>query len=72
MIPKYDPIAIEPKWQKTWADSRQDSVAEDTSRPKKYVLEMSMVFGAFAVVTVVSILTPAHGKTEFDKEKRAA
>ena len=39
--------------------------------PEKYILEMSMVFGAFAIVTVVSILTPAHGKAEFEKEKRA-
>ncbi len=40
MIPAYDPHIIEPKWQRIWADSRQDSVWEDTSRPKKYVLEM--------------------------------
>jgi leucyl-tRNA synthetase len=40
VVPKYDPHAIEPKWQKTWADLRQDSVVEDPSRPKKYVLEM--------------------------------
>ena len=40
MIEKYDPHAIEPKWQKLWADTRQDSVTEDASRPKKYVLEM--------------------------------
>jgi leucyl-tRNA synthetase len=40
VVPKYDPLAIEPKWQKTWADLGQDSVTEDSSRPKKYVLEM--------------------------------
>ena len=40
MVPKYDPRAIEPKWQKVWADLKQDSVAEDPAKPKKYVLEM--------------------------------
>jgi leucyl-tRNA synthetase len=40
VIPKYDPHAIEPKWQQVWAETKQDSVVEDPSRPKKYVLEM--------------------------------
>jgi leucyl-tRNA synthetase len=40
VIPKYDPHAIEPKWQRVWAETRQDSVTEDASRPKRYVLEM--------------------------------
>ncbi|HEX9094242.1 MAG TPA: leucine--tRNA ligase, partial [Coriobacteriia bacterium] len=40
MAPKYDPHAIEPKWQQTWADLRSDAVIEDAARPKKYVLEM--------------------------------
>jgi leucyl-tRNA synthetase len=37
---KYDPQHIEEKWQAEWASGRQYSVAEDTGKPKKYVLEM--------------------------------
>jgi len=40
VIEKYDPHAIEPKWQALWAETKQDSVTEDAARPKKYVLEM--------------------------------
>jgi leucyl-tRNA synthetase len=40
VLPKYDPLSIEPKWQAVWAENRQDSVTEDSSRPKRYVLEM--------------------------------
>ena len=39
--------------------------------PEKYWLEMSLVFGAFAVVTAVSMLTPKNAKTVFDQEQRA-
>jgi len=30
-----------------------------------------MVFGAFVIITVVSILTPKNIKTELDREQRA-
>ena len=36
----YNPHEIEPRWQKTWAETGQDNVREDGSKPKKYVLEM--------------------------------
>ncbi|HEY5112998.1 MAG TPA: leucine--tRNA ligase [Coriobacteriia bacterium] len=37
---KYDPHAIEPKWQAAWESEGLYHVSEDPSRPKKYVLEM--------------------------------
>ncbi len=37
---KYDPLAIEPKWQETWERDGLHHVTEDSARPKKYVLEM--------------------------------
>jgi leucyl-tRNA synthetase len=38
---RYDPTAIEPKWQKVWADERTWEVSNDPDeRPKAYVLEM--------------------------------
>ncbi|HEY5432938.1 MAG TPA: leucine--tRNA ligase [Coriobacteriia bacterium] len=37
---KYDPLAIEPKWQETWERDGLYHVTEDSGRPKKYVLEM--------------------------------
>ena len=36
----YNPHEIEPRWQKVWAETGQDNVREDGSKPKKYVLEM--------------------------------
>ena len=36
----YNPHEIEPRWQKIWAETGQDKVREDGSKPKKYVLEM--------------------------------
>ncbi|MBR0404830.1 MAG: leucine--tRNA ligase [Eggerthellaceae bacterium] len=36
----YNPLEIEPRWQKIWAECGQDKVREDASKPKKYVLEM--------------------------------
>jgi leucyl-tRNA synthetase len=39
-VTKYDPLAIEPKWQETWEREGLHHVGEDTERPKKYVLEM--------------------------------
>ena len=40
MRSSYDPHAIEEKWQAVWDAEHLHSVAEDASRPKKYVLEM--------------------------------
>ncbi len=37
---RYDPHSIEPTWQATWENEGADRAVEDTSRPKKYVLEM--------------------------------
>lgn len=37
---QYNPHEIEPRWQKEWADADLYKVAEDSSKPKKYVLEM--------------------------------
>ncbi len=40
MVPKYDPHAIEEKWQAVWDAEKLYSVTEDRDRPKRYVLEM--------------------------------
>lgn len=37
---KYDPQAVERKWQKVWDEARSFVVKADPSRPKFYVLEM--------------------------------
>lgn len=37
---KYDPTAIEEKWQKKWEKEKTFSVTEDQSKPKYYLLEM--------------------------------
>jgi hypothetical protein len=39
--------------------------------PEKYWLEMLLVFSAFVIVTVVSMLTPKDTKKIFDEEQRA-
>ncbi|MGN9235561.1 leucine--tRNA ligase [Atopobiaceae bacterium HCP3S3_D6] len=39
-VPAYDAQAIETKWQKTWEDEELYKTDEDSSKPKKYVLEM--------------------------------
>lgn len=36
---RYIPKDIEPKWQKTWAESGIYNATENPSRPKKYILE---------------------------------
>ncbi len=36
----YNPHEIEPRWQKLWEEARAYKVTEDSSKPKKYVLEM--------------------------------
>lgn len=37
---EYNPHDIEPRWQKAWAEEKLYEVTEDTSKPKRYVLEM--------------------------------
>ena len=37
---EYNPHDIEPRWQKVWAEEKLCEVTEDTSKPKRYVLEM--------------------------------
>jgi leucyl-tRNA synthetase len=36
---RYDPYQIEPKWQETWERERAFEVTNESSSPKKYVLE---------------------------------
>ncbi|HVS58470.1 MAG TPA: leucine--tRNA ligase [Candidatus Saccharimonadales bacterium] len=36
---RYNPKDIEPKWQKVWEDQKIYQASEDTSKPKKYILE---------------------------------
>lgn len=37
---EYNPHDIEPRWQKVWDEENLYEVTEDTSKPKRYVLEM--------------------------------
>lgn len=37
---EYNPHDIEPRWQKVWAEEKLYEVTKDTSKPKRYVLEM--------------------------------
>lgn len=37
---EYNPHDIEPRWQKVWAEEKLYEVTEDTSKRKRYVLEM--------------------------------
>ena len=39
-FPAYDAEAIETKWQRAWEEQNLYKTEEDSSRPKKYVLEM--------------------------------
>lgn len=39
MVKRYNPKDIEPKWQAAWAESKIYEATEDTSKPKRYVLE---------------------------------
>ncbi len=36
---RYNPKEIEPKWQKIWEDKKIHQAADDSSKPKKYILE---------------------------------
>jgi len=40
MEERYDPIAIELAWQKSWNDSKKFSVSEQSEKEKYYLLEM--------------------------------
>lgn len=37
---EYNPHEIEPRWQKVWAETGAHKATEDTTKPKRYVLEM--------------------------------
>ena len=37
---EYNPHEIEPRWQKVWAETGAHKATGDTSKPKRYVLEM--------------------------------
>jgi leucyl-tRNA synthetase len=37
---EYDPLQVETKWQKVWAEKNAFHAVEDSARPKYYVLEM--------------------------------
>ena len=37
---EYNPHEIEPRWQKVWAETGAHKATEDTSKPKRYMLEM--------------------------------
>ncbi len=37
---KYNPLEIEPKWQKYWSENNTFSVEVDKSKPKYYILDM--------------------------------
>ena len=39
MAKRYNPKDIEPKWQKTWEESKIYQATDDPSKPKKYILE---------------------------------
>jgi len=39
-VKAYNPHELEPRWQKDWEESGLNTVKEDTSKPKRYVLEM--------------------------------
>jgi len=38
-VQRYNPKAIEPKWQQAWAESKIYEASDDQSKPKKFVLE---------------------------------
>ncbi len=44
-IPAYDAQAIEEKWMKSWEEQNLFAVDTDSTKPKKYVLEMFPYFG---------------------------
>ena len=37
---RYDPAAIEPKWQKTWDEQQTFRAVRHAGKPKKYILDM--------------------------------
>ena len=39
-VEPYDPQAVEAKWQRIWAERKQNEVGEDPERPKFYLCEM--------------------------------
>ena len=39
-MPNYTPQAIEPKWQKYWREHRTFATADNSDKPKYYILDM--------------------------------
>ena len=40
MDSKYNPVSIEQKWQKTWAEQNQEQTPQNNTQPKFYALSM--------------------------------
>jgi hypothetical protein len=58
-------------WNSVELTGRWNMFKEIWIHPEEYFFEMSLIFGAVALVTVISMLTPAHVKARLDKEQRA-
>lgn len=50
-------------WNSVELLGRWDFFTEIWVHPMDYALEMSMVFGAFVIATIVAVMTPPHQKT---------